>query len=66
MIKINRFILGLFLIYFFIDAVNPEYLFADEVNVYTSRHYDTDENLYKKFTNRTGIKVNILSGKGKL
>ena len=65
MIEINKFILGLFLIYFFADAVNSKYLFADEVNVYTSRHYDTDENLYKIFTNKTGIKVNILSGKGK-
>tara|TARA_B100000965_G_scaffold186780_1_gene155844 strand:+ start:44 stop:1090 length:1047 start_codon:yes stop_codon:yes gene_type:complete len=65
MVKINRFILGLFLIYFFNDAIHPKYLLADEVNVYTSRHYDTDENLYKIFTNKTGIKVNILSGKGK-
>ena len=65
MIEINKFILGLFLIYFFADAVNSKYLFADEVNVYTSRHYDTDENLYKIFTDKTGIKVNILSGKGK-
>ena len=65
MVKINRFILGLFLIYFFSDAIHPKYLIANEVNVYTSRHYDTDENLYKIFRDKTEIKVNILSGKGK-
>ena len=44
---------------FFIDLVN-----ADEVNVYTSRHYDSDDAIYKEFTEETGIKVNIISGKG--
>ena len=39
--------------------------FASEVNVYTSRHYDSDEIIYKDFTNLTGIRVNIISGKGK-
>lgn len=39
--------------------------FASEVNVYTSRHYDSDESIYEDFTNLTGIKVNIISGKGK-
>ena len=39
--------------------------FASEVNVYTSRHYDSDEFIYEDFTGLTGIKVNIISGKGK-
>ena len=39
--------------------------FASEVNVYTSRQYDSDESIYEDFTNLTGIKVNIISGKGK-
>ena len=39
--------------------------FASEVNVYTSRHYDSDESIYEDFTGLTGIKVNIISGKGK-
>ena len=38
---------------------------ASEVNVYTSRHYDSDETIYEDFQNLTGIKVNIISGKGK-
>ena len=39
-------------------------LFASEVNIYTSRHYDSDDLLYEEFTKETGIKVNIMSGKG--
>lgn len=34
-----------------------------EVNVYTARHYDVDAELYKRFTNETGIKVNVIEGK---
>lgn len=38
--------------------------YADEVNIYTSRHYDSDPALYSEFTERTGIRVNIISGSG--
>ena len=38
-------------------------LFANEVNIYSARHYDSDVQLYKKFTAKTGIKVNVVSGK---
>ncbi len=31
---------------------------AQEVNLYSSRHYSTDEALYENFTKATGIKVN--------
>lgn len=31
------------------------------VNVYTHRHYDADNELYKKFEEETGIKVNVIS-----
>ena len=41
-----------------------ETLYASEVNIYTSRHYDSDESLYAEFTKETGIKVNVISGKG--
>ncbi|WP_105618837.1 Fe(3+) ABC transporter substrate-binding protein [Vallitalea okinawensis] len=34
------------------------------VNLYTDRHYDTDEELYKLFTEETGIEVNVVKGKG--
>lgn len=34
-----------------------------EVNLYSSRHYDTDERLYSNFTKQTGIRVNRIEGK---
>lgn len=34
-----------------------------EVNLYSSRHYDSDEALFKAFTAKTGIKVNLIEGK---
>ena len=36
---------------------------AKEVNLYTSRHYEADYELYRKFEIETGIKVNVVSGK---
>nr|WP_203427715.1 Fe(3+) ABC transporter substrate-binding protein [Rippkaea orientalis] len=33
-----------------------------EVNVYSSRHYNTDSRLYENFTRQTGIKVNLIEG----
>ena len=36
---------------------------SNEVNVFSSRHYDSDIQLYKIFTEKTGIKVNVISGK---
>ncbi|MEM9978415.1 MAG: Fe(3+) ABC transporter substrate-binding protein, partial [Cyanobacteria bacterium P01_D01_bin.2] len=33
-----------------------------EVNLYSSRHYNTDDVLYDAFTERTGIRVNLLEG----
>ena len=38
-------------------------LFANEVNIFSARHYDSDVQLYEKFTSKTGIKVNVVSGK---
>lgn len=40
----------------------PSYAQSGEVNLYSSRHYDTDELLYKNFTDQTGIRVNLLEG----
>ncbi|PKM82728.1 MAG: Fe(3+) ABC transporter substrate-binding protein [Firmicutes bacterium HGW-Firmicutes-14] len=40
------------------DETKPEY-----VNLYTDRHYDSDDSLYNAFTQKTGIKVNIVKGK---
>ncbi len=36
---------------------------AEEVvNLYSARHYDTDIALYERFTEQTGIKVNLIEG----
>lgn len=72
--KINRLLLLVLLVLpialmFFINGGNSTDLGNQniqnaEVNIYTSRHYDADELLYDEFTQETGIKVNIISGKG--
>ena len=48
-----------------IFAICTSIAIANEVNVFSARHYDSDIQLYEKFTNKTGIKVNIVSGKDK-
>ena len=37
----------------------------EENNIFSARHYDSDVQLYEKFTAKTGIKVNVVSGKDK-
>ena len=36
---------------------------SNEVNIFNARHYKADSELYSKFTNTTGIKVNLINGK---
>jgi len=36
---------------------------GQQINLYSSRHYNTDNELYKGFTRRTGIRVNLIEGK---
>lgn len=35
---------------------------SGEINLYSSRHYNTDKRLYDNFTQQTGIKVNLVEG----
>jgi len=44
-------------------AASPLALAAGELNLYSSRHYDTDERLYSDFEDATGIKINRIEGK---
>jgi len=37
---------------------------AEDVNIYSSRHYNTDHALYDEFTETTGITVNLIEAKG--
>jgi iron(III) transport system substrate-binding protein len=34
---------------------------AGEVNVYTHRHYESDEQIFRRFTETTGIRVNVVT-----
>ncbi|MEA5470506.1 Fe(3+) ABC transporter substrate-binding protein [Spirulina sp. 06S082] len=36
---------------------------AGEINLYSARHYDSDDALYENFTKETGIKINLIEGK---
>lgn len=49
--------LGAILLVF--QACAPE---GEQVNVYSSRHYQVDENLFDQFTEETGIEVNVVKG----
>jgi iron(III) transport system substrate-binding protein len=42
------------------DTINKE-VSLKEVNVYTHRHYPTDQELFAQFENQTGIKVNVVN-----
>ena len=65
--KTNKFLILALLIVsitaVFLSNTNEE-VQNEEVNIYTSRHYGADDFLYEKFTQKTGIQVNIISGKG--
>ena len=43
-------------------ASKPKTTENQEVNIYTARHYEVDDEIYKKFTEETGIKVNVVKG----
>lgn len=34
---------------------------SKEINVYTHRHYEADQDLFKRFEEKTGIKVNVIN-----
>lgn len=40
----------------------PEVKMGGEVNVYSARHYEVDNEIYAKFTELTGTKVNVIEG----
>ncbi len=44
-------------------AVALPALAEGELNLYSARHYDTDERLYSDFTDATGITINRIEGK---
>ena len=54
---------------FFLTSILPIALFtpalaSEEVRVYSGRHYNTDRQVYKKFSDQTGIKVRLIEASG--
>ncbi|HBG97812.1 MAG TPA: Fe(3+) ABC transporter substrate-binding protein [Rhodobacteraceae bacterium] len=45
-----------------IAAIGTSAAAEGELNLYSSRHYDTDERLYSDFTDATGITINRIEG----
>lgn len=43
------------------DAGDSAAAAAGEVNVYSHRHYEADRELFRRFTERTGIEVNVVT-----
>ena len=50
----------LFLFILIASACSTNYETSNEVNLYSQRHYAVDELQYKNFTEKTGIKVNVV------
>ena len=45
------------------SVINPANADEKVLNLYSARHYQTDEALYANFTQQTGIKINRIEGK---
>ena len=45
-----------------LGALRPSFAQEQQLNLYSSRHYQTDEALYANFTRQTGIKINRIEG----
>ncbi|HWP86287.1 MAG TPA: hypothetical protein VNM70_00310, partial [Burkholderiales bacterium] len=43
-------------------VASPAFAQGNVLNLYSARHYQTDEALYSNFTKATGIKVNLIEG----
>lgn len=46
-----------------LSIFNPAVAQEKALNLYSARHYQTDEALYRDFTQQTGIKINRIEGK---
>ena len=51
---------------FFLSLIFVSYSYSNELNLFTSRHYPSDLILFKKFEEKTGIKVNVINAKSKV
>lgn len=46
-----------------LTGVKSSFAQRNQINLYSSRHYNTDQKLYTDFEKQTGIKVNLVEGK---
>ena len=53
-------------IFFLIFLFFTGHSYSDELNLFTSRHYPSDLILFKKFEEKTGIKINVINAKSKV
>lgn len=60
---VKKFVVSTCLSTVFIGSLGVVAQAAGELNLYSSRHYDTDEKLYTDFEAATGIKINRIEGK---
>jgi iron(III) transport system substrate-binding protein len=51
---------------FFLSLIFVSSSYSNELNLFTSRHYPSDLILFKKFEEKTGIKVNVINAKSKV
>lgn len=52
----------LFATLFVVASAGPAHAQTGILNLYSARHYQTDEALYTNFTKATGIKINLIEG----
>ena len=58
----NKFLPTLLIALVFVTC-KPSLAQENTLNIYSSRHYDTDEKLYSGFTDQTGIEIKRVDGK---
>ena len=59
--KLKRFFLGVLFASTLLQATNAN---AKEVRIYSGRHYNTDRQVFKDFSQATGIKVRLIEATG--
>lgn len=61
-VSIRPFFIALYAAGFIASHSAPTLAQSDVLNLYSARHYQTDDALYKNFSKATGIKVNLIEG----
>ena len=62
--KIKKLIYSALTCTFLFNVILPANSTEREVKVYSGRHYNTDRGVYKKFADKTGIKVRLIEAAG--